>query len=195
MVSGEKHLITGADGAAFAIVMARSGDGASMLLVDADNPGFRVTGHARTIDAVTVGGHCRVVLDDAFVPADAVLGEPGEGFRYAQVRLAPARLTHCMRWLGAARRAHEIAVERAVGREVFGGVLAEHGMAQALIADNEIDLAAARACCGRPAATSRPAAGAPRSPPARRSSSARRPGGSWTGPCSSPAASAPPTSS
>jgi len=92
-----------------------------------------------------VGGHCRVLLDDVEVPDDAVLGEPGLGFRYAQVRLAPARLTHCMRWLGAARRAHEIAVGRAVQRELFGSSLADLGMAQQLIADNEIDLAAARA--------------------------------------------------
>ena len=54
-------------------------------------------------------------------------------------------MTHCMRWLGAARRAHEIAVSRAVGRQLFGAALSEHGMAQALIADNEIDLAASRA--------------------------------------------------
>jgi alkylation response protein AidB-like acyl-CoA dehydrogenase len=146
-ISGEKHLITGADGAAFAIVMARvaEGEGAMMLLVDAGRAGFEVKEHARTIDGGSIGGHCRVVLDDVEVGPDAVLGEVGAGFRYAQVRLAPARLTHCMRWLGAARRAHEIAVERAVGREVFGGRLADHGMAQQLIADNEIDLAASRA--------------------------------------------------
>jgi alkylation response protein AidB-like acyl-CoA dehydrogenase len=147
VISGEKHLITGADGAAFAIVMARVADtsDAVMLLVDAGTPGFAVKEHARTIDGGSVGGHCRVVFDDAVVGPDAVLGEVGEGFRYAQVRLAPARLTHCMRWLGAARRAHEIAVERAVGRDLFGGRLADHGMAQQLIADNEIDLAASRA--------------------------------------------------
>jgi alkylation response protein AidB-like acyl-CoA dehydrogenase len=147
VLSGEKHLITGAEGAAFSIVMARDSEsgGASMFLVDADNPGFVVGEHARTIDRTTVGGHCRVTLADAVLPADAVLGEPGRGFAHAQVRLAPARLTHCMRWLGAARRAHEIAVERAVEREVFGAPLADQGMAQQLIADNEIDLAAARA--------------------------------------------------
>jgi acyl-CoA dehydrogenase len=147
VLRGRKHLITGADGAAFAIVMAKDavGDGSTMFLVDADNPGLAITGHARTIDTTTVGGHCQVSLDDAFVPDDAVLGEPGAGFRYAQVRLAPARLTHCMRWLGAARRAHEIALDRAVGREVFGAPLADHGMAQQLIADNEIELAASRA--------------------------------------------------
>jgi alkylation response protein AidB-like acyl-CoA dehydrogenase len=147
LVNGEKHLITGAAGAAFAIVMVRDADSgsASMLLVDGDNPGMRVGEHARTLDSTMIGGHRRIVFEDAFVPDDAVLGEPGEGFRYAQVRLAPARLTHCMRWLGAARRAHEIALERAVGRELFGGRLADQGMAQAMIADNEIDLAAARA--------------------------------------------------
>jgi acyl-CoA dehydrogenase len=146
-ISGEKHLITGADGAAFAIVMVRDAEsgGASMLLVEGDNPGWVVKEHARTIDSTMVGGHCRVLLQDAFVGDDAVLGAPGEGFRYAQVRLAPARLTHCMRWLGAARRAHQIALDRAVDRELFGQQLSEHGMAQQLIADNEIDLAASRA--------------------------------------------------
>src|SRR5215472_928665 len=146
-ISGDKHLITGADGAAFAIVMAASADGsgATMLLVDAGNPGMTITGHARTIDALSIGGHCQVRFEEAFVPDDAVLGEPGQGFRYAQVRLAPARLTHCMRWLGAARRAHEIALARSVSRSVFGAVLADHGMTQQMIADNEIELAAARA--------------------------------------------------
>lgn len=146
-ISGVKHLITGADGAAFAIVMASNdgGDGATMFLVEADNPGFTISGHARTIDAATIGGHCQVHLNEAYVADNAVLGAPGEAFRYAQLRLAPARLTHCMRWLGAARRAQEIAVARSVGRELFGLRLSEHGMAQQLIADNEIDLAAARA--------------------------------------------------
>jgi acyl-CoA dehydrogenase len=145
LISGEKHLISGADGAAFAIVMAAGADGASMFLMDTDNPGMAITGHARTIDGAALGGHCGVRFTDAFVPDDAVLGQPGQGFRYAQVRLAPARLTHCMRWLGAARRAHEIALNRSVTRSVFGAPLAEHGMAQQMIADNEIELAAARA--------------------------------------------------
>jgi acyl-CoA dehydrogenase len=149
VIAGRKHLISGAEGAAFSIVMAANaasdGGGATMLLVDTDNPGFVITGHARTIDGAALGGHCQVRLDDAFVAEDAVLGEPGQGFRYAQVRLAPARLTHCMRWLGAARRAHEIALTRSVSRSVFGAPLAEHGMAQQMIADNEIELAAARA--------------------------------------------------
>jgi len=157
VISGEKHLITGADGAAFAVVMAAGGggsdgtSGATMFLVDADNPGWELKEHARTIDTTMPGGHCRILLNDVFVPDAAVLGEPGRGFAYAQVRLAPARLTHCMRWMGAAQRAHDIALDRAIGREVFGRALAEQGMAQAMIADNEIDLTAARVmlwhCC------------------------------------------------
>ena len=146
-IRGTKHLVTGADGAAFCIVMAANDDGtgATMFLIDSGTPGFRVTGHARTIDTTMLGGHCRLEFDDVLVPPEAVLGEPGKGFRYAQARLAPARLTHCMRWLGAAARAHEIALARSVNREVFGLTLARHGMAQQMIADNEIDLAAARA--------------------------------------------------
>jgi alkylation response protein AidB-like acyl-CoA dehydrogenase len=146
-ISGEKHLITGAEGAAFAIVMARDvkTGGATMFLMGADTPGFSIVGHTRTIDNTMLGGHSRVRFEDAFVPTADVLGEPGEGLRYAQVRLAPARLTHCMRWLGAARRAHEIALGRSVHRELFGHRLSDLGMAQQLIADNEIDLAAARA--------------------------------------------------
>ncbi|HEV7146244.1 MAG TPA: acyl-CoA dehydrogenase family protein [Pedococcus sp.] len=149
VVNGDKWLITGAEGAAFSIVMALNDGpdappGATMFLVAADNPGFVVGEHLRTIDATGVGGHCRVTLRDCFVPDADVLGEPGHGSQNAQVRLAPARLTHCMRWLGAARRAHDIAVERAVGRELFGSPLAELGMAQSLIAENEIDLDAAR---------------------------------------------------
>jgi alkylation response protein AidB-like acyl-CoA dehydrogenase len=149
-INGEKHLITGAEGAAFSIVMARGGggadgsSGATMFLVDTDNPGWRLGGHARTIDTTMPGGHHRVGLHEVLVPDEAVLGEPGRGFAYAQVRLAPARLTHCMRWLGSARRAHGIALDRAVDRELFGAALADHGMAQAMIADNEIELVAAR---------------------------------------------------
>jgi acyl-CoA dehydrogenase len=149
VINGRKHLITGAIGASVAIVMARNGsgpvEGATMFLVDADNPGWKVGEHLHTIDATSVGGHCVVDLVDAFVSGDAVLGDVGRGFANAQVRLGPARLTHCMRWLGVARRAHDIALNRAVGRELFGSALADLGMAQQLIADNEIDLAASRA--------------------------------------------------
>jgi acyl-CoA dehydrogenase len=86
------------------------------------------------------------------VGEDAVLGEVGEGYRYAQVRLAPARLTHCMRWLGLAGRSLDIAMERASTREAFGARLADLGLAQRLIADAVIDIETSRAIIDRTAA-------------------------------------------
>lgn len=144
-IDGRKWFITGADGASFVIVMARTGAQATMFLIDADNPGMRVGRRIDTLDSTFPGGHCELELDECRVDDAAVLGEVGQGFAYAQLRLAPARLTHCMRWLGAARRAHETALRYAVERPMWGTVLAELGMAQQMIADNEIDLAASRA--------------------------------------------------
>jgi acyl-CoA dehydrogenase len=149
-IDGHKWFITGADGAGFAICMARtSGDpgqpgGATMFLVKADNPGMKVVRHIDTLDQSLYGGHIELLFDNCVVSGDAVLGQVDEGFRYAQVRLGPARMTHCMRWLGIARRAQDIAVARAAQRQLFGSRLGELGMVQQMIADNEIDIAASR---------------------------------------------------
>ena len=151
VVNGRKWFITGADGAAFFITMARTsgepggGGGATMLLMPADTEGLEVVRHVGTTDTSMLGGHCEMRFTDAFVPDDDVLGGVDEGFRYAQVRLGPARMTHVMRWTGAARRAHEVAVAHVAGREAFGSRLSDLGLMQQLIADNEIDLAATRA--------------------------------------------------
>jgi acyl-CoA dehydrogenase len=149
-IDGRKWFITGADGAAFAICMARSSGepgetgGATMFLVDIGNPGMKVVRHIDTLDESLYGGHIELVFDNCVVHNDAVLGEVDQGFRYAQVRLGPARMTHCMRWLGIARRAQDIAVARAGQRRLFGSRLGELGMVQQMIADNEIDIAASR---------------------------------------------------
>jgi acyl-CoA dehydrogenase len=151
LVNGRKWFITGADGAAYTICMARTsgrpGDrgGATMFLIDADTPGMRIVRHIDTLDQGFFGGHCEIELDDVFVSEASVLGAVDEGFAYAQVRLAPARLTHCMRWLGLARRAHDIALAHVTRREAFGSKLAELGMIQQQLADNEIDITASRA--------------------------------------------------
>ena len=97
-----------------------------------------------TLDCSFAGGHCEVALDGVEVGEDAVLGAAGEGFRYAQVRLAPARLTHCFRWLGAARRAHDTATQYARERESFGRRLIEHQGVGFQLADNELDMHLAR---------------------------------------------------
>jgi acyl-CoA dehydrogenase len=151
VVTGRKWFITGADGAAFFIVMARTSGapgesgGATMFLAPADSPGLKVVRHVETADRSMLGGHCEMTFTDVFVADANVLGEVDEGFRYAQVRLGPARMTHVMRWTGAAQRAHEVAVRHVSGREAFGSRLADLGMVQQMIADNEIDLAATRA--------------------------------------------------
>lgn len=143
-ISGRKWFITGAEGAAFTICMALTDEGATMFLVDADNPGWRIERLIDATDRVFTGGHAEVIFEDCRAPDSAVLGGVGEGFRYAQVRLAPARLTHCMRWLGAARRAHDFALDRAASREAFGQKLGELGMVQQKIAESELDIETSR---------------------------------------------------
>ncbi|GAA3025234.1 acyl-CoA dehydrogenase family protein [Gordonia defluvii] len=154
-ISGRKRFITGADGAGFYIIMARTagqvGDrgGATMFLAPAETSGISVDRHVNVIDKSMIGGHCEVTFADVFVPDEDVLGEVDEGYRYAQVRLGPARMTHVMRWLGSAQRAHAVAVDYVRDRDGFGGKLADLGMIQQMVADNEIDLAAARALLQR----------------------------------------------
>jgi acyl-CoA dehydrogenase len=144
-ISGTKWLITGAEGASVAIIMAKMEDGAAtMFLADMDQPGIRLERLMDSLDSCFVGGHGVLHFDDLRVPAQDVLGEIGRGFRYAQVRLAPARLTHCMRWLGQARRAHDVACAYARKRKAFGRPLGEHEGVGFQLADNEIDLHSAR---------------------------------------------------
>ncbi|MGE2716440.1 acyl-CoA dehydrogenase family protein [Mycolicibacterium litorale] len=151
LINGRKRFITGADGAGFLIIMARtsgepdSATGATMFLAPATTPGITLDRHVGTVDRSMIGGHCELTFTDVLVPDRDILGEVDEGFGYAQVRLGPARMTHVMRWTGAAQRAHETAVRYATERRVFGASLAKLGMAQQMIADNEIDLAATRA--------------------------------------------------
>lgn len=145
VIDGDKWLITGAEGAAFAIIMAKvvggEGDGgATMFLADMPNPAIRIERTLDTMDSSFVGGHAVVKFDGLRLPADAVLGEVGQGFRHAQVRLAPARLTHCMRWLGSAIRAHEIATDYARRRTAFGKPLGAHEGVSFMLADNAMDI-------------------------------------------------------
>jgi acyl-CoA dehydrogenase len=148
-INGRKWFITGADGASFTICMANTGEGATMFLVDTDNPGFRLERTIDVIDRAFPGGHGEVLFEECQVGHDAVLGAVGEGFRYAQVRLAPARLTHCERWLGAARRALDFAIDRANEREAFAQKLGELGMVQRMIAESVLDVETSRALIWR----------------------------------------------
>jgi acyl-CoA dehydrogenase len=140
VVNGRKAFITGAEGAKIGIVMAKSEDGACMFLVDLPDPAIRIERVLETIDNSMPGGHAVVAIENLRVPADQMLGHSGEGFKYAQIRLSPARLSHCMRWHGAATRAQEIATDYVCKRQAFGKLLIDHEGVGFQLADNMIDL-------------------------------------------------------
>jgi len=145
VLNGSKWFITGAEGAAFAIIMAKLEDGrATMFLADMGQPGIVIERQMESLDRCFTGGHAVMHFENLRIPNSDVLGEVGEGFRYAQVRLAPARLTHCMRWLGAARRAQDVALDYARQRQAFGKRLGEHEGVGFALADNDMDLHLAR---------------------------------------------------
>ncbi|MET4059922.1 acyl-CoA dehydrogenase [Arthrobacter sp. UYP6] len=167
VINGHKRFSSGANNAAFCIAMVRtpaldaapgatspatSPAGATMLLVDMDTPGVRIGEQISTMDRAIGGGHPHLHFKNVFVPDSAVLGSPGQGFRYAQVRLGPARLTHCMRWLGLARRAMDIALDRTNTREIFGSAMHELGIAQDMLALNVMDLETSDAIISKTAA-------------------------------------------
>jgi acyl-CoA dehydrogenase len=144
VLDGHKWFASGAVGAAFAIVVARADEGASWFIVDTRTPGWHLVRDIPSIDNFAPGGHAEVRLENCRVPGDALIGEPGRGFDYAQLRLEGARLFHCMRGIGLASRAMQIAQEYVTRRESFGARLAEHQQIQAMVADSHIDLYACR---------------------------------------------------
>jgi alkylation response protein AidB-like acyl-CoA dehydrogenase len=151
VINGHKWFTSGALGAAFAIVMAKTDPQAkphsqfSQIIVPTDTPGFRiirpvpVMGHTRAR-----GGHCEIRYEECRVPAANLLGPRGEGFRIAQARLGPGRIQHCMRWLGVAQRSFELMCRHVTQREAFGGKLAEKQTIQNWIADSAAEIQAAR---------------------------------------------------
>ncbi len=163
VITGHKRFTSGATFAGFAIVMARTDAGeaaggagketppagATMFLVPMDTPGVRLGAPIHTMDKYLPGGHPHLHLDGVRVPDSAVLGKAGVGYKYAQARLGPARLTHCMRWLGLARRAQDIALDRTNTREIFGGHISALGIAQEMIAASVIDLETSDAIIGK----------------------------------------------
>ncbi|NJO31913.1 MAG: acyl-CoA dehydrogenase [Rhodospirillales bacterium] len=140
VVNGRKCFITGAQGASIGIIMAKSDEGACMFLIDLPDPSIRIDRVLDTLDSSMPGGHAEVTIEGLHVPGDQLLGESGGGFALAQVRLAPARLTHCMRWHGLATRAQEIATSYACTRRAFGKALIDHEGVGFHLADNLIDL-------------------------------------------------------
>ena len=150
VINGHKWYATGGDGAAFYIVMARThlnvepARGCSLFLVDAGTPGLEFVRRVPGLGVRAPGGHAELQFKDCAVPAGQMLGGEGRGFPLTQQRLGPARLTHCMRWIGIAQRAQEIAGARAKERSAFGGPLAGHQAVQWMLADSALDLHASR---------------------------------------------------
>ncbi len=151
VIDGHKWFSSGAEGAAFGILMAVTDPDAephrraTQIVVPADAPGLEIT-------PVTVLGHrgrgwtthCEVRYTGVRVPLENTLGEVGEGFRIAQKRLGPGRIHHVMRWLGQMQRAFELMCSYALEREAFGGALAEKQTIQNWIADSAAEIQACR---------------------------------------------------
>jgi acyl-CoA dehydrogenase len=151
ILNGRKWCITGADGAAFAIVVARTGSDEaaghrnySLIIVPTDTPGWTIERDPEWMGSHAPGGHPIIDLTDVRVPHENLLGGEGEGFVIAQKRLAGGRLAHAMRWIGMSQRALDLATARLLQRRAFGKELARHQMLQAMIADSAIDLYASR---------------------------------------------------
>ncbi|HEY8047560.1 MAG TPA: acyl-CoA dehydrogenase family protein [Ramlibacter sp.] len=143
-IDGHKWFITGAVGATFAIVLAQTAEGPTQFIVRTDNPGYQLVREIAAIDPYAIGGHGELKFTQCFVRDEDVLGEVGKGFEYAQQRLEPARLSHCMRLMGRARRALELAQVYVSQRDSFGKRLAQLQQIQAMVADCHIDLHASR---------------------------------------------------
>jgi alkylation response protein AidB-like acyl-CoA dehydrogenase len=150
VINGHKWFISGAIGSAFAIVMAvtdlsaASHSRASMIIVPAGTPGFKIIRAVGVMGSGGVGGHCEIRFDNCRVPFENLLGEVGAGFKLAQARLGPGRIQHCMRWLGAAQRSFEMMCSYALKRRSFGEPLAEKQTVQNWIADSAAEINAAR---------------------------------------------------
>ena len=145
VINGSKWFITGANGATLAIIMAVvPGSGATMFLADMSAKGIVIERTMDSLDTCFPGGHGVIRFDHLRVAAADILGAEGSGFSFAQIRLSPARLTHCMRWLGAVRRAHDIAVDYARHRHAFGRPIGEHEGVGFGLADNDMDMHSAR---------------------------------------------------
>ena len=139
VVRGRKWFITGAEDSDHFILIARTSDdprkGLSAFLHRKDTTGFRIERRIPIMGPEEHGGHCEVVYEDMVIPAENLLMNEGDGLKLTQIRLGPARLTHCMRWLGLSKRCVEIASEYAQNRFAFGERLSQRESVQMMIGD------------------------------------------------------------
>ena len=143
-ITGRKWFITGAEGAQTFILIARTSDderrGLTAFLFDADQPGWRIERRIPIMGPEEHGGHCELVFDGLEIPDEQRLLNVGDGLKLTQIRLGPARLTHCMRWLGLSKRCLEIAGAYITERESFGMKLSEHEGVQWMLGGAAMDI-------------------------------------------------------
>ncbi len=147
-IHGRKWFITGAAAARHFMLIARTSEderkGLSAFLFHADQPGWRIVRRIPIMGPEEHGGHCELEFDGLEIPDEDRLMEVGDGLKLTQIRLGPARLTHCMRWTGLARRALEIAMAHASQRRSGTGRLIERESVQALIGQAGMDIQTGR---------------------------------------------------
>ena len=153
VINGHKWFSSGADGAAFAIVMAitdpqaEKHKRASQIIVPTDTRGFLLVRKTSVMGERGAGwmSHCEIMYDGVRVPQSSLLGPQGAGFMIAQERLGPGRIHHCMRWIGICERSFDLMCEQAVRREVAPGhPLAEQQTIQNWVAESRAEINAAR---------------------------------------------------
>ena len=160
VINGHKWFTSGGSGADFLIAMVVTNpdvhpyQGSSMIVVPTDTPGLEIVRDVPNMHHPYPGqfarhpvGHSEVIYRDVRVPAENLIGEPGDGFVLAQKRLGPGRIHHAMRWIGQSQRALDMMCERALSRFAHGSLLAEKQMVQDFIAETRIDIASARLLC------------------------------------------------
>jgi hypothetical protein len=150
VINAHKWYTTGAEGAAFAIAMVVTDPDAephhrtSLFIVETDNPGFEIVREVPVMGDHYVGGHCEVRFSDCRIPEKNLLGKQGEGFKLAQLRLGPGRITHAMRWLGVARRSLNEMIAYSLTKKDGDKTLADSQIIQNYIADSEAEIQASR---------------------------------------------------
>ncbi len=144
VIRGRKWFTTGAEGAATCIVIARTSDdtrrGLTAFLFDAASPGWRIERRIPIMGPEEHGGHCELSFGGLRIPDEQRLLNVGDGLKVTQIRLGPARLTHCMRWLGMARRALAIAHAYVAERKSFGVTLADREGVQWMLGEAAADI-------------------------------------------------------
>ncbi len=148
IVKGEKWFTTGAGVAKHFVLVVRTSDderrGLSAFLFHGDQPGWEITRRIPIMGPEEHGGHCELRFDGLEIPDEARLLGVGDGLKVTQIRLGTARLTHCMRWLGMAKRALEIASHYVRSRESFGMRLSEHEGVQWMLGEAAKEIAVGR---------------------------------------------------